>query len=282
LINKADKIDQATFIILSQKLGSEYSKSLYRVFCKYVGLGEEHKNKMNFTKLLAFARDFGLVNDRLHKEELSLIFTKRCPTRAIDFPAFVDILFKIGKRTGDIYDQDPSSSFQVYLDRFILSQHHEILEKQLSPRFAPVSAFGKEYGPENEALRLLEGHDDILKHVFTLYKSIDIQFSNKSIVTLKGFKSFCHDFQIVPALVNFNEVHEVFKRFQLNEKSILDFRGFVLSLCCIANIGYDKEYHKQKYDTYTKRLTRFLALLVGMNQRIASQLVVNNLRKLKE
>ncbi len=256
LINKADKVDQATFIILSQKLGNEYSRntiylsllsnfmilleSLYRIFSKYVGSNEEYRTKMNFTKLLAFAKDFGLLNNKFHQEELSLIFTKRCPNKSIDFPGFVDILFKIGKRTGDIHDHHDhgkNTSFQTYLDKFVLSQHHHILEKQLSPRFAPVTAFGKEYGPENEALRLLEGHDDLLKHVFTLYKSIDIQFSNKSIVTLKDFKSFCHDFQVVPALVSFTEVHEVFKRFQLNEKPILDFRGFVLSLCCIANIG---------------------------------------------
>jgi len=130
---------------------------------------------MNFTKLLAFARDFGLLTNKFHKEELSLIFTKRCPHKTIDFPGFVDILFKIGKRTGDIHelhDHEKNPSFQAYLDKFVLSQHHQILEKQLSPRFAPVSAFGKEYGPENEALRLLEGHDDFLKHVRGLFDII--------------------------------------------------------------------------------------------------------------
>jgi len=120
---------------------------------------------MNLGKLLVFVKDFNLLNKNLSKESLTLIFSNRCPSKIIDFPAFVDILFRMSKRVQTSDDNNKNLNFQVYLDNFILSQHQDILKKQLSPRFAPILAFGQEYGPENEALRILEGHDELFKHV---------------------------------------------------------------------------------------------------------------------
>jgi len=172
-------------------------------------------------------------------------------------------------------------NFQIYLDNFLLNQHHEILNQQLSPRFGRVFAFGQEYGPENEALRTLEGHDELFKHLFTLYKSIDIQYSNHSIIKLKDFKTFCQDYCIVPVLSTLNGVSEVFKKFQLNEKAVVDFRGFILSLCSIANIGFENSTQREMFDTYSKRLTRFFEFLVSMNNKISNQLVANDILKFK-
>ena len=93
------------------------------------------------------------------------MFSNRCPNKIIDFPAFVDILFRMSKKIQTSDENSKSMNFQIYLDNFILNQHHEILNQQLSPRFGRVFAFGQEYGPENEALRTLEGHDELFKHV---------------------------------------------------------------------------------------------------------------------
>jgi len=125
------------------------------------------------------------------------------------------------------------------------------LEKLKSQSHPKIKIFqGKEFDPEHPALKIFEAHDSLLKHVFTLYESFDIHYSDKSIIFMKDFKKFCFDYCVIPVLCSLNEVIELFKRFQIKGKPCIDFRGFILMIGSIANAGFGKGDMQKRYFNY--------------------------------
>jgi len=66
---------------------------------------------------------------------------------------------------------------------------------------------------------------------------MDIQYHNKPIIFFKDFKKFCYDYTIVPVLCTLGEVVEVFKKFQIEAKPVINYQGFVSCLLSFANTG---------------------------------------------
>lgn len=122
---------------------------------------------MTYLKFLAFMKNFNLFNQIITKESLAIIYAKRCPNKTIDFAAFVDILFKISKKQIKTQDCHSNSTrgFQIYLERYVLRDHLEILEQQTQIRTPRLNEFNDGEGSEKFALNLLLENDNLLNHV---------------------------------------------------------------------------------------------------------------------
>jgi len=229
-----------------------------------------------------FLKDYNLLNDEIMtKEQATVIFTKRCPSKVIDFPAFIDILYKISKLVQSTSTEDRTLRFQMYLDNNVLNKHDEILAKTAKSTMPNIVVFGKEYTPENEALRIMEGHDDLLKHLFSLYESFDYKIHSQSIIHLKDYSRLVSEFCLVPLMCTHIEATNTFRRFELNDKNVVDFKGFAMSLCCIAHIGLERGKFAGKYDIFGKKLLKFFSMLQEINSQISDELLLKNIKTLK-
>jgi hypothetical protein len=282
VLAKASKEDQITFGIVESKFGKRYAQGVYHLYFKFAKDNNAGRVKMNLGKFFVLLKAFDLFSDNLNKERASVIFTKRCPGKLADFAGFVDILYKVSKTTVEESQiTDKNRFFQSFLDR-ILARYQEVInvEKDKHPKVSSV--FGVEYGPDNEGLKILESQDGLMKHLFTLYESFNITVHNKSVVLIKDFKRFCSDYSIVPVFCSIYEATELFRRFQIADKSIIDFRGFIMILAYMANIGFEKEGFKKKMHSYPSKLIRFFEMLSEMNQRVSDELIFKHLVKCHE
>jgi len=282
ILAKSSKEDQLAFGIMESKFGKKYAQGVYHIFFKYAKDNNAVRVKMTLGKLYVMLKAFNLFSDNLDKERASVFYSRRCPSKLADFAAFVDILYKVSKTTvpDESLITDRNRFFLSFLDK-TLAKHQEILanEKDKHPR---VSVFGGEYGPDNDGLKVLEAHDGIMKHLFALYETFDISHYNKSVIMMKDFKRFCSDYCVVPVFCSFYEAIELFRRFQLGEKSMIDFRGFIMVLAFMANIGFEKEGLKKKFQSYPKKLFKFFDMLTEMNQRVSDELVFKHMVKCKD
>jgi len=282
ILAKSSKEDQLAFGIMESKFGKKYAQGVYHIFFKYAKDNNAVRVKMTLGKLYVMLKAFNLFGDNLDKERASVFYSRRCPSKLADFAGFVDILYKVSKTTvpDESLITDRNRFFLSFLDK-TLAKHQEIVanEKDKHPR---VSVFGGEYGPDNDGLKVLEAHDGIMKHLFALYETFDISHYNKSVIMMKDFKRFCSDYCVVPVFCSFYEAIELFRRFQLGEKSMIDFRGFIMVLAFMANIGFEKEGLKKKFQSYPKKLFKFFDMLTEMNQRVSDELVFKHMVKCKD
>jgi len=275
-LKKAPKNDQIAYNILRSKFGTKYSQGLHDVFVKYSVDLEMTKNKMAYSKFLIFMKNFDLFNQQVTKEAVALVYARRCPNKIIDFAAFVDILFKISKfqTLPKGYHVIGETKFQVYLDNNIFNKHPSLIGKNHEHKTPRFPLFRNNANKEEEvSMILLEQNNALINHIFTLYESFDIQYHNKPIIFFKDFKKFCYDYTMIPVMCTLNEMAEVFKRFQLGNKPIINFQGFVSSLVAFANIGFGKEPLKARYNTFVKRLCKFFEVLSELNAKLCDQMV---------
>jgi len=284
-LKKAPKNDQIAYTILRSKFGSKYAQGLHDLFVKYSTDIEMTKYKMAYSKFLLFMKNFDLFNQQVTKENVALIYARRCPNKIIDFAAFVDLLFKISKYQPfpKGYHVSGETKFQVYLENSIFNKHNAHLigknHEHKTPRFPLFKNTNKE---EEVAMILLEQSNPLINHIFSLYESFDIQFHNKPIIFFKDFKKFCYDYTMIPVMCTLNEMAEVFKRFQLGNKPIINFQGFVSALVAFANIGFGKEPLKTRYNTFVKRLCKFLEVLSEINAKLCDQMVSKHAGRTKK
>ena len=97
---------------------------------------------MTLSKFYFFIKDFNLLSEDVPKERVSLLFTKRCPSKLMDFAAFVDVLYKLSKY--GTQEKDKHERFRKYLEDKLLSRHMQIID-QANQRHSRVSVFGNEY-----------------------------------------------------------------------------------------------------------------------------------------
>lgn len=221
-------------------------------------------------------KNFDLFNQQVTKEAVALVYARRCPNKIIDFAAFVDILFKISKfqTLPKGYHVIGETKFQVYLDNNIFNKHPSLIGKNHEHKTPRFPLFRNNANKEEEvSMILLEQNNALINHIFTLYESFDIQYHNKPIIFFKDFKKFCYDYTMIPVMCTLNEMAEVFKRFQLGNKPIINFQGFVSSLVAFANIGFGKEPLKARYNTFVKRLCKFFEVLSELNAKLCDQMV---------
>lgn len=79
-------------------------EGLYHIFFKYAVDNVIVRVKLTLGKLYFFLKDFNILTEAVGKERVSLMFTKRCPNKLMDFAGFVDVLYKICKHS------EPNSS----------------------------------------------------------------------------------------------------------------------------------------------------------------------------
>jgi hypothetical protein len=283
ILTKACKEDQIAFGMMETKFGKKYAQGLYHLFFKYAKDNNAVRIKMTLGKLQVMLKAFDLFSENLDKERISVIYSRRCPTKLADFAAFVDIWYKVSKTTvpDESLITDKNRFFQSFLDKMFAK--HQVIIASEKDKHTRVSVFGGEYGPDNDGLKVLEAHDSLMKHLFTLYESFDISIHNKSVVMMKDFKRFCSDYCVVPIFCSFYEAIELFRRFQIGDKSMIDFRGFIMVLAFMANIGFEKEgLMKKKMNSYPKKLLKFFDMLNEMNTRVSDELIFKHLVKCKD
>lgn len=126
-----------------------------------------NSNRMSCITLIKMLRDFCILNEKVTKERVMIIYSKRCNRNLIDFGSFIDILYKISK----VFDQstpDKHERYKRFLEEQLINQISEVLgKKPYKPSISRIQVFGNEYSLENQALRLFEGYDDLLKHVLS-------------------------------------------------------------------------------------------------------------------
>ena len=141
---------------------------MFKIF-KYYSLDTgTTRDKIILSKFKSFLKDFDLLNEFVTLERVQVMYAKRCPVKTIDFPAFIDIIYKISKLY-DINADDRNMRYQIFLDEYFMAKYEDILESKSSQsKLDNIKVFGREYIPENESLRVLEGHDNLLRHVFII------------------------------------------------------------------------------------------------------------------
>jgi len=124
-------------------------------------------SKMSYNKFLVFMKNFGLFNDQVTKEMVSITYARRCPNKTIDFAAFIDILFKISKTqfVPKGYNVSCETRFQVFLDLNVLNKHIQILDKPQEHKTPRFPFFGQGNKEEILAGVLLEQNNELLNHV---------------------------------------------------------------------------------------------------------------------
>lgn len=127
-----------------------------------------NSNRMSCNTLIKMLRDFGILNEKLTKEAVMILYSKRCNRNLIDFGAFLDILYKISKLFSND-TEDRNLRFQNFLEEYLIAKIPEVLgKKPYRTSISKIQVFGNEYSLENQALRLFEGYEDLLKHVILL------------------------------------------------------------------------------------------------------------------
>lgn len=126
---------------------------------------------MNYGNFILFMKNFELYNNQVTREGTSLIYTKRCPNKSIDFAAFIDILFKISKCqvSPKEYGNDSNLRFRIYLDQYILNKHFQAQAAQFGTKNRRPSVINDDSGAEDIALKLLETNNSLINHVRLLF-----------------------------------------------------------------------------------------------------------------
>jgi len=113
-------------------------------------------------------KNFDLFNQQVTKEAVALIYARRCPNKIIDFPAFVDILFKISKyqTLPKGYHVSGETKFQVYLDNNIFNKHPSMIGKNHEHKTPRFPLFRNNANKEEEvSMILLEQNNALINHV---------------------------------------------------------------------------------------------------------------------
>jgi len=142
--------------------------------------------------------------------------------------------------------------------------------------------FDGNFSMQSESLQLFEINDSLLKHIFIIYSTYDFKYSDRTFLSLKAYRKFIQDFSVVPLLLRVKEAIELFRRMQIAEHSIIDFKGFVKIIAVIAHLGFSKPNYKGKYDTYSKKLMKLFDFLQRANSQLADELVFNKLMQFRD
>ena len=169
-------------------------------------------------------------------------------------------------------DQD----FKRFLDQDLLPNYKNLCNKIKEPDFEKIQIFFEQYEKhENPIVELFLRHDDLVKHIFSVYEILDIRVSKQSFIDLKGFLKLCGDYSIIPILSNLPQITRIFMTYKKYETNIIDFSGFVILICCIAHIGFNKPVQKGFYE----KIKRFFEFLERENSKIAEKLMLTKLLK---
>lgn len=277
----ADREDQYTFKILDARFGRSYAQKLYHIYFRFSN-DENGKTRMTLTKLYNFMKEYSLFNETLNKEMVSVVFAKRCHGRLADFAAFIDILYKFNKLEagGSGPQKEKAKRFQAYLDSKIIQKHNNVMDVLKAQSRRP-SVTVEEFALENDPFRILQENDGIIKHLFALFESYDVKYSDRAVIKVADYKRFLTDLYISPVFCSLSEAIDIFRRFQFSPEGLLDFKGFVKCLGFIANIAFEKPNLAEKYNTYGKRLAKFFDMLAETNEKLSEELIFRHLTKVK-
>ena len=122
-------------------------------------------NKLGYLKLLKLLNDFQILDKNITKEKALLIYSHRCRKSLIDFGALVDILYSLS-RLKNPKATDKREAYKKFIKENLMDRVSQIPGKTpYKPISDKVETFSSDATFDNEALRLFEGHDDLLKHV---------------------------------------------------------------------------------------------------------------------
>lgn len=122
-------------------------------------------NKLSYLKLMKLLNDFELIGNAITKEKVLMLYSRRCHKNLIDFGAFIDILYKISKI---LYPTkaDGYTNFGNFIENDLTSKIPLVLEKTSSKSgFTRIDIFSANDSFDNEAIKLFESQDELLKHV---------------------------------------------------------------------------------------------------------------------
>lgn len=119
---------------------------------------------ITLTKIL---KEFNIIGKIISKEQVEIIYSKRCKRNLVDFGAFVDVLYKISAFFNKQIE-DKTERFRMFLDTYVLNQISDVLSKKpQKPSFSKIGVFENGFTLQSEALQLFEMNDSLLKHVLS-------------------------------------------------------------------------------------------------------------------
>lgn len=139
--------------------------SLFFIMKQYSEDSGTNPNKLSYLKLMKLLNDFELIGNAITKEKVLMLYSRRCHKNLIDFGAFIDILYKISKI---LYPTkaDGYTNFGNFIENDLTSKIPLVLEKTSSKSgFTRIDIFSANDSFDNEAIKLFESQDELLKHV---------------------------------------------------------------------------------------------------------------------
>lgn len=181
------------------------------------------------------------------------------------------------KVINDIQNISPKDQeFKQFLDENLVPKYKEISSKMKEHSFERIQIFFDSYeASNNPTVELFLEKDNFLKHIFSVYETLDIKVSNQSFISLNNFLKFGADYCIIPDIANAYQLRKIFMTYKKYETDIIDFPCFVILICCIAHIGL----HDPPTQSFFEKIKRFLAFLEKKNEKISGELIIKKLLK---
>lgn len=206
---------------------------------------------LSLRQVLKFAKDF-LLFKKIHgfsAVNVQLMFSRMVQGKTYcNLRQFIEILFQIAKISQtDAFpkkEQNDQFFFKKFIEEYLVPCYRQINLMSLVFNVDNIQVFYKGQNPyENPLVSLLFDNDDLLKHVFSLYESFDLQKSERPFISLKDLLRFCKEYALIPYVCSGNQVLKVFLLFKEGNNETLSFKEFIMVLCCIAHIGFFIYFH---------------------------------------
>lgn len=293
--------------VICAKYGRDYYAMLNKIFTMYA-IHKQNTLLINLRQFNLFLKDFfpEWMQTQILTTQVEILYRRIVKTQEFgDLKAFIGLLFefcklrnkkmidspKFKKPQSEIKNNNSTSTksevisayykveiskdqaFKKFLDEEIVPKYKVLCGKVKEQGFDRIQIFFQPYEEsENPILELLLEKENLLKHIFSVYETLDIKVSKQSFIDLKGFLRFCSDFSIIPQISNSGQITKIFMTYKKYDTNSIDYACFVILVCCIAHIS-----NKTGRIGFLEKMKKFLLFLEKNNEQISEKLVLNKL-----
>ena len=295
--------------VICAKYGRDYYAMLNRIFTMYA-IHKQNTLLINIRQFNLFLKDF--FPEGMHTQilttQVEILYRRIVKTQEFgDLKAFIGLLFEFCKLRNKKMIDSPKfktkptnnennnnnstitksevvntyykieiskdQTFKKFLDEEIIPKYKKLCGRVKEHGFDKIQIFFQPYEEsENPILELLLEKENLLKHIFSVYETLDIKVSKQSFIDLKGFLRFCSDYSIIPQISNSSQITKIFMTYKKYETNTIDYACFVILVCCIAHIS-----NKTGKIGFLEKMQKFLLFLEKNNEKISEKLVLNKL-----